>query len=103
MTKTQNDIRPTAPGEYVRRDILGEFRLTQKELAERLGVSRRTVNQLVRGKRGISADMALRLGKLTGTTPRFWLNLQNAVDVWVVEHAEDEAGKSLDAIAPILD
>ena len=75
--------KPTQPGEFIREFILEEFGLTQTELARRLAVSRRTVNQLVNGKRGITADMALRLGRLTNTTPQLWLNLQMTFDLWV--------------------
>lgn len=74
--------RPTHPGEFIRADILEKFGLTQESLAQRLGVSRRSVNQLVNGKRSITADMAWRLGQLTRTSPQLWLNLQAAVDLW---------------------
>lgn len=85
-----SENRPTHPGEFIREDILEEFELTQGELAERLGVSRRTINQLVNERRGITADMALRLGKLTNTTPQLWLNLQTAVDLWDASHASPQ-------------
>jgi addiction module HigA family antidote len=91
--------RPTHPGQFVREDILAEFEITQSDLAERLGVSRRTVNQLVNERRGVSADMALRLGKLTNTTPQLWLNLQMMVDLWDAAHAEPIS--SFDAIKAI--
>ena len=79
--------RPTHPGEFIREDILVEFSLTQEELAQRLDVSRRSINQLVNGKRGITADMALRLSKFTNTSPQLWLNLQTAVDLWDASQA----------------
>ena len=75
-------MRPTHPGEFIKEDILEEFGITQTELAERLSVSRRTINQLVNEQRGVSADMAIRLGRLTNTTPQLWLNLQTAVNLW---------------------
>lgn len=80
------ETRPTHPGVFVREDILAELELTQDELAHRLGVSRRSINQLVNGKRGITADMALRLGQFTNTSPQLWLNLQMAVDLWDAAH-----------------
>ena len=86
--------RPTHPGEFVREDILLEFGLTQQELADKLGVSRRSINQLVNEKRSVTADMALRLGKFTNTSPQLWLNLQTAVDLWDAA----QATKSLDSI-----
>lgn len=77
-----SETRPTHPGIFIQEDILEEFNLTQEALAQRLGVSRRSINQLVNGKRSITADMALRLGQFTHTTPQLWLNLQAAVDLW---------------------
>ena len=77
-----SENRPTHPGEFIREDILAEYDLTQGELADRLGVSRRSINQLVNEKRSITADMALRLAKFTNTSPQLWLNLQTAVDLW---------------------
>ena len=89
--------RPRPPGEFVRKDILEEFGLTQQQLADRLRVHRRTINELVKGKRGISADMALRLGKFTNTTPQMWLNLQNALDLWDAYH-QAEKSRCIDCI-----
>lgn len=86
--------RPTHPGEFIKEDILLEFELTQQELADKLGVSRRSINQLVNEKRGVTAGMALRLGKFTRTSPQLWLNLQTAVDLWDAMQAAD----SLDSI-----
>jgi addiction module HigA family antidote len=60
-------------------------KLTQERLSELLGVSRRTINEIVTERRGVSADMAHRLGCLFGNTPQFWLNLQQAVDLWKAE------------------
>ncbi len=89
---------PTHPGVYITRGLLKDYGFTQQRLADELGVSRRTVNQLVNGLRGVSADMALRLGKLTKTSPELWLNLQTAVDLW---EAKAEAGQDLAAIKPL--
>ena len=83
--------RPIPPGEFIRKDILEEFGLTQQQLADRLRVHRRTINELVKGKRGLSADMALRLGKFTNTTPQMWLNLQNAIDLWDAYHQAEKS------------
>lgn len=82
--------RPIPPGEFIKEDILVEFGLTQQQLADRLKVHRRTINELVKGKRGISADMALRLGKFTNTAPEMWLSLQNAVDLWDAYHQAEQ-------------
>jgi addiction module HigA family antidote len=74
--------RPTHPGEMLREDFLPEFALTVAGLAEALGVSRQSVNELLRGRRAVSTEMALRLARLFGNSPEFWLNAQRAVDLW---------------------
>lgn len=75
-------IRPTHPGEMLREDFLPEFGLTVSRLARALGVSRQTVNDLLRERRSVSPEMALRLSRLFGNSPEFWLNAQRAVDLW---------------------
>ncbi|HEX5733376.1 MAG TPA: HigA family addiction module antitoxin [Blastocatellia bacterium] len=74
--------RPTHPGAILREDILPDAGLSQTELADMLGVSRRTVNEIVNEHRPVTTDMALRLARFFNTTPGFWLNMQQAVDVW---------------------
>ena len=74
--------RPTHPGEMLREDFLPEFDLTVAGLAAAVGVSRQSVNELVRGRRAVSPEMALRLSRLFGNSPEFWLNAQRAVDLW---------------------
>lgn len=75
-------IRPTHPGEMLREDFLPDYDLTVAGLAEAVGVSRQTVNELLRGRRAVSPEMALRLARLFGNRPEFWLNAQRAVDLW---------------------
>ena len=75
-------VRPTHPGEFLREDFLPDYGLTTAGLAEALGVSRQTVNELLRERRAVSPEMALRLSRLFGNTPEFWLNAQRAVDLW---------------------
>jgi len=74
--------RPTHPGEMLREDFLPDFKLTVSRLASAAGVSRQSINELLRERRGISPDMALRLGRLFGNSPEFWLNAQRAIDLW---------------------
>ena len=74
--------RPTHPGEMLREDFLPDYDLSVTGLAEALGVSRQSVNELLRERRAVSPEMALRLGKLFGNSPEFWLNAQRAVDLW---------------------
>jgi addiction module HigA family antidote len=75
-------IRPTHPGEILREDFLPDYGLTVSGLAEALGVSRQTINELLRGRRAVSPEMALRLSRLFGSSAEFWLNAQRAVDLW---------------------
>jgi addiction module HigA family antidote len=63
-------------------DFMPDYGLTAASLAEALRVSRQTVNELLRGRRAVSPVMALRLSRLFGNTPEFWLNAQRAVDLW---------------------
>ncbi len=78
-------IKPIHPGEILREDFMPDFGLRASDLAEKLGVSRQTVNEVLRERRGVSPAMALRLSRLFGNTPEFWLNAQRAVDLWVAQ------------------
>jgi len=79
--------RPTHPGEMLREDFLPDYRLTVTSLAAAVGVSRQSINELLRERRALSPEMALRLARLFGNTPNFWLNAQRAVDLWDAEQA----------------
>lgn len=72
---------PTHPGEFPREDFRPDYGLTASGLATALGVSRQSVNELLRERRAVSPRMALRLSRLFGNSPEFWLNLQRAVDL----------------------
>lgn len=74
--------KPTHPGEVLREEFMPDFGLSVSQLAKRLSVSRQSVNELVRERRAVSPDMALRLARLFGTSPQYWLNLQRNVDLW---------------------
>jgi addiction module HigA family antidote len=74
--------RPTHPGEMLREDFLPDYGLSATALAAAIGVSRQTVNELMRERRSVSPEMALRLGKLFGNSPEFWMNAQRSVDLW---------------------
>ncbi len=76
--------RPTHPGEMLREDFLPDYGLTTSGLAEAIGVSRQSINELLHERRAVSPSMALRLAKLFGNSPEFWLNAQRAVDLWDV-------------------
>lgn len=80
--KRERKVRPTHPGEMLREDFLPDYGLTVSSFAKALGVSRQSVNELLRERRAVSPEMALRLSRLFGNTPEFWLNAQCAVDLW---------------------
>ena len=74
--------RPTHPGEMLREDYLPDYGLTVSNLAKAIGVSRQSINELLRERRSVSPEMALRLARLFDNSPEFWLNAQQAVDLW---------------------
>jgi addiction module HigA family antidote len=96
-TETGIDVRrmkraPTHPGEVLLEEFLSPLGMSQAEAARRMGMSTNRLNELVRGKRGVTADTALRLARLLGTSPEFWLNLQMATDLWHAHQAERRRG-----------
>ena len=92
------EISPTHPGEILLEEFLQPLDMSQRELARRLGVEPRRINELIHGKRSVTADTALRLARLFGTTPTFWLNLQMRYELDV---AEDDADAIRDEVEPL--
>jgi len=84
--------RPTSPGEILREEFLVPRGMTQVELAARLGVPLQRINTIITGRRAVTAETALLLAKVLKTTPEFWLNLQNAVDLWDARQRLKAAG-----------
>ena len=86
--------RPTHPGEMLMEDFMPEYGLTVASLAELVRVSRQSINELLRGRRALSPEMALRLSRLFGNSAEFWLNAQRAVDLWDASRAiKDDVAK----------
>ena len=83
---------PTHPGEILAEEFLKPMELTQVEAARRMGISTNRLNELVRGKRGVTAATAIRLADLLGTTPELWLNLQATWDLWQAYRSEHRRG-----------
>ena len=79
--------RPSHPGAMLREDFLVDFGLTVSQLAAAIGVSRQSINELLRGRRAVTPAMALRLAKLFGNSAEFWLNAQRAIDIWDAQRA----------------
>jgi antitoxin HigA-1 len=90
--------RPTHPGEMLREDFFPDYELTVSALAEAVGVSRQSINELLRERRAVSPEMALRLARLFGNSPEFWLNAQRAIDLW---NAEQTIEKDVRRIKPL--
>jgi addiction module HigA family antidote len=90
---------PKHPGLILRRDYLRPASMTQVALAERIGVSFPRVNEIVNGKRGITVDTALRLARLFGTTPQYWLNLQRDYDLSLAVQTSMEAIHRIEPLA----
>lgn len=82
--------RPTHPGAVLREDVLPALKMTQTELAERIGVSRLSVSELIHEKRAMSPEMAVRIAMLLNTSAESWLRMQEAVDLWTVRQNSDK-------------
>lgn len=86
---------PIHPGEVLMEDFIKGFGITQNKLAVSIGVPPRRINEIVHGKRGITADTALRLGRYFGVSPQFWLNLQTQYEL---ELARDRLSDQVESI-----
>jgi addiction module HigA family antidote len=95
---TKREIPPTHPGEMLKEDFMPDYGLTTATLAEALGVTRQTINELLRMRRSITPVMALRLSRLFRNSPEFWLNAQHSFDLW---ESEKNFQKELNRIHPL--
>jgi len=86
---TKSTIAPVHPGEYLR-ELLDELGLSQYRLAHDIGVAPMRISHVVRGQRPVTAELALRLGRYFGQSPRFWMNLQTRYDIDVTEQDRGE-------------
>ena len=91
--------KPTHGGEILREDMLPALNITQGELAVKLGVSRRTISEILHEKRPITADMAIRIAKFTNTTPQSWLNMQQTLDIWQLQQTNAKAYAQIERVA----
>jgi len=92
--------KPTHPGELIREDLLPETGISQTELARLMGVSRRTISEIIHERRSVTPDIAFRLAKVFNSTPEMWLNMQQAVDLW---KANKMHGQEYNKIHPLQD
>jgi addiction module HigA family antidote len=91
-------LAPIHPGEVLMEDFIRPLGITQHKVAVAIGVPPRRINEIVHGKRRITADTALRLSRYFGTTDLFWINLQSRHEL---EVEKDALGDSLDSIQPL--
>ena len=98
LTVSVGQLTPPTPGEVLREFLISEDRITQDALAESMGVSRITVNQLVNDRQSVTAEMALRLARALGTSPELWISLQLKADLAAARRA---LGRKLETIKPL--
>ncbi len=88
-------LAPTHPGEILREDVLPALGRSKSEIARLLGVSRQSLYDIINERQPVTANMAVRIGKLCGNGPEFWMRLQ---DAWDLHAIETELGDQIDAI-----
>ena len=97
MVRLPTDREPTHPGEMLLLEFLSPMGLTQQRLADAIQVPYQRVNEIVRGRRGVTPSTALRLAKFFGVSPGFWVNLQLR---WDLYQAQEREAEQLEAIRP---
>lgn len=97
MVRIPTDREPTHPGEMLQEEFLLPLGMTQRDLASAIRVPYQRVNEVVRGRRGVTPSTALRLSKFLGTSPGFWMDLQLR---WDLYHAQRAEAAQLDNIQP---
>ncbi|MGE5293187.1 MAG: HigA family addiction module antitoxin [Solirubrobacterales bacterium] len=88
--KRKTDLAPVHPGEILQKEFLEPMGISQNKLAMALHVPARRINEIVLGKRGVTADTALRLARYFGVSPQFWMGLQMDYELDVAEDAAEE-------------
>lgn len=99
-TSTPKNRRPIAPGEILREDFIEPLGMPQGRLAEALGIDRTSLNEVVNGRRAVTPAMALRFAHAFGTTPQYWLNAQQAVDLYDALHSS--VAKEIEALQVLV-
>ncbi|MGO9202525.1 MAG: HigA family addiction module antitoxin [Limisphaerales bacterium] len=90
MGTRKNKLPPVHPGEVLREEFMKPLKLSASAVAKGLGVTQATVRLLIRGRRGVSAELALRLARYVGTTAEFWIGLQGQYDLDVAQDETEE-------------
>ena len=92
MAERHPDLAPSHPGELLREDVFPELGMTKTEFADRLGVSRQTVHDILAERQAVTPEMAVRLGALFGNGPGVWVRMQVAHDLWRATRSLDVSG-----------
>jgi addiction module HigA family antidote len=98
MVRIPTEREPTHPGEMLLEEFLKPMGMTQRELADRIRVPYQRINELVNRRRGITPSTALRLAKVFGNTPGFWINLQSRWDLYHARSAEVDELKQISSL-----
>lgn len=98
MPTTIQGLRPIHPGEVLREDVIPGAGLSKSAFADKLGISREALHNVLSGKSAISTMLALKLAKLLGTTPQVWLNMQQAFDLATI--AQDRSAE-IEKVQPL--
>jgi antitoxin HigA-1 len=97
MVRVPTYRRPTHPGEMLKEEFLDPMGITQRQLADAIGVPYQRINEIINGRRGITPSTALRLAKYFQVSPEFWLNLQIRLDLY---ETQQEEGERIEKILP---
>ena len=97
--KDKTNRRPTHPGSILREDILPELGISQPAFAKILGVSSRTISELLKERSRLTADMAQRISIALGMTPEIWLRMQHAVDLYDLRLRNEKTYRQIERIA----
>lgn len=100
MDRLPKNLPPTHPGEMLLEEFLKPLGISQSAFAIRLGVSFPRLNEIIRGKRSVTPNTALRLARVLGMSAGFWLGLQQDWDLWHVMHGEEAS--EIDRLEPLL-
>jgi addiction module HigA family antidote len=100
MIRVPTHREPTHPGEMLQEEFLRPMGLSQRDLADGIGVPYQRINELVNRRRGVSPSTALRLGKFLGTSAEFWLNVQQRWDIFHASRSEGPALRKIKRVRP---
>ena len=90
--------KPSHPGALIRNVILPETGLTVSELAQRCGIARNTMSKIANERGDVSEDIAIRLSRVLGSTPRFWLEMQSKLNLWKLEQKNRRVYEKIERI-----